>query len=156
MDKAKENQLDFYNALDLRFTEFQRSFIISELEKLLTKERREAQEFKFSNYAEITSNDFNTRFFPYFKAHNNLIDEFYAPPNDSVFQLSDKSFVDELLAYLSGLETATASDYKINDHSCDKIFAAQPLPNNPKNSTKLLNDVTYLLISQHPIIQKLH
>ena len=156
MDNAKENQLDFYNALDSRFTENQRFSIFSELEKLLTKERREAPEFKFSNYGEITSRDFNNRFFPYFKAHNNLINEFYAPPNDSVFQLSDKSFVDELLAYLLGLETATASDYKINDHSCDKIFAAQPLANNPKNSTKLLNDVTYFLIGQHPIIQQLH
>ena len=158
MDKIKINEQKFFDALDLRFTESQKSSIISELEKLLMKERREAPEFKFSNYGEINNNDFNKRFYQYFGIHNKLINLFYAPPNDSVFQLSDKLFINELKNYLVGLNTVKMSDYKINDHQCDQIFSSIPLPVKHRNNIKLGYDasITHFIIKKNPLIQKLH
>ena len=158
MDRTKENQLDLYGVLDSRFIESQKSTIVSELEELLKKERKNAPEFKYSNYTEITQHDFNTRFFQYFEAHNELINLFYPPPNDLVFQLIDKSFIDDLLAYLSGLKTAKMSDYKINDHKCDQIFASLPLGDKHKNNIKQGYDdnIKHFKIKKHPLIQRLH
>jgi hypothetical protein len=157
MDKAKESQLDFYDALDLHFTESQKSAIVFQLEELLKKERREAPEFKFSNYGEIQSADFNKRFFHYFKVHNQLINLFYAPPKDSVFKLSDKYFINDLLSYLSGLETKKMSDYEINDHKCNQIFATLPLAAKHKNNIKLGHyaSIKHFIIKRHPLIQRL-
>ena len=157
MDRTKENQLDLYGVLDSRFIESQKSTIVSELEELLKKERKNAPEFKYSNYTEITQHDFNTRFFQYFEAHNELINLFYPPPNDLVFQLIDKSFIDDLLAYLSGLKTAKMSDYKINDHKCDRLWVQKKARQEKINASWGSDEaMTYFILRQHPILKKLH
>ena len=133
------------NFSDEKLTAIQRNIISTNLRELLLVERKNAPEFKYENYTDVKTLEFSKRFFRYFKAHENLILEFYPPANEAIFQLSDKSFIDELKNYLSGLETLNASDYKINDHKCDQIFAAMKLP-----------APNFFKIKTNPTIQKLH
>jgi hypothetical protein len=149
-------ELDFG---DEKLTANQKDIVINKLRDILLHERQNAPKFKYENYTDVQTVEFGKRFFKYFKAHEELIQEFYPPANDAIFQLSDKSFINELKDYLVGLETAKASDYKINDHKCDKIFAAAKLPSAAAEynfNQDYDNAITFFKIKQHPTIQKLH
>ena len=149
-------ELDFG---DEKLTASQKDIVINKLRDILLHERQNAPKFKYENYTDVKTVEFGKRFFKYFKAHEELIQEFYPPANDAIFQLSDKSFVNELKDYFVGLETVKASDYKINDHKCDKIFAAAKLPSAAAEynfNQDYDNAITFFKIKQHPTIQKLH
>ena len=155
----RTNGSDFFNILDdKKFTAEQKNQIINQLATLLDNERRNAPEFKYEKYDEFSRRDFTKRFNKYFSEYDNLIKNFFPPVSSIMLQISEKSFIDELLNYLSGLETARMSEYKINDHVCDQIFATTPHKEKYDHFVEegSYDDLKMLIIKKHPAIKKLH
>jgi hypothetical protein len=152
----KVGDLNFYNALDARFSSESKVQIVQELENLIEKERA-VPKIEYETYYDANSEELVDKFFPFFEKHTELINQFYPPTLDLVFNLPSKSFINKLFDYLGKLETAKTSDFNINDHKCDRLWvqkkARQEKINASWGSDKAM---TYFILRQHPILKKLH